>query len=251
MVNTIIATTTFYRDPRDIRVQLAYQLVHDARRLGFEVVIVDGGSDPQIVNNLELMGARVYAEEQPGMGPSRRQALRLAAKVVGEGGVVIWTEPEKYPLILYLESVAEHIFSGKADMVIPGRESFASFPDEQMDLELAGNCLFKSLTGKALDTWFGPMALNAQALQYFLDYQGEHGDLWDSIHAPRVRVIAAGLRVEEVRIPYLHPWEQKKRDSGNPNVYLKRLTQQENLVRAYWKEAYQLGLTIYKPPENL
>jgi hypothetical protein len=244
---TVIATTTFYKDPEDIRAHLALKMLDSALDFDFPTVVVDGGSHPDFIAQMRKRDAHVFGEEAPGMGPGRRQALRLASDMAGADGAIVWMEPEKEPLITEIGYCEELIWAGQADMVIPKRMSLSSYPTEQAHAEMMGNLAFQYMTGHALDIWFGPMVLNRLALQYFLDYDGKYGDKWDSIHIPRLHVIKAGLQVESVNVDYDHPQEQTKQETGDLSFLIKRIDQLQNLVPTFWQEAYELGLTTQKP----
>ena len=42
----------------------------------------------------------------------------------------------------------------------------------------------ENLTGREFDIWFGPRLFNKKTSKYFLDYNGEYGDKWESIFIP-------------------------------------------------------------------
>lgn len=236
---TVIATTTFYRDEEDVRAKLALQFADEAEKAGYQLVVVDGGSPTSFVSELNFRGAMVMKSVTPGMGSDRRQAMAKAITLAGDGGVVIWSEPEKHTLVRELGHVASPVLLGRSDLVIPKRsyEGLLSYPPEQLLAERMGNLAFKYLTGKDLDIWFGVFAANKRALRYFLEYNGEHGDLWDSTILPRVQAIKEGIRVESVNVKYTHPVEQTEQETGDMGFFMKRIDQLRNLVPALQKEA--------------
>jgi len=83
---------------------------------------------------------------------------------------------------------------------------------------------------------------------HFLNYNGKYGDKWDSIHIPRLQVIAAGHNVISVPVDYPHPIDQTQEETGNLLQSYKRFGQIDNLVLSIWREAYELGLTTQVPP---
>lgn len=229
-----------YKDVNEVRAQLALKFAHDAKKRGLPLFVADAGESLVFSNELRYRGALVSgAPHGATMGSCRRAAMRAAIASVGEGGVVIWSEPEKHSLISNIDRIAGPILDDRADLVVPNRsvEGILSYPPEQAAAEMVGNLAFEYLTGQSLDVWFGPFAANRKALQYFLDYQGEYGDLWDSIIVPRVTAIKAGVRATRVLVDYLHPSEQTEQETGNMDFLLKRIDQLKNLIPALQKEA--------------
>lgn len=254
----VIATTTFYPDPADIRIDLACEFIRQACLGGYPLVIVDGGSPLHVVDrfmaasvtpNRPMFG--VLQQKIPGMGPGRRQALKAAGEVAGKDGVVIWTEPEKHTIVEWLTDILQPFVEGIADTVNPHRVSLTTYPPEQQHFEEGANLAVEYMLGRPLDIWLGTYAMNAQALAYVLNYEGDYGDTgYDSIHVPRYRMLAAGLQSVSVPIAYRYPEEQTTEETGQLRYLVKRIDQLQ-LVKALWKEAYKLGLTTQKPPDNL
>lgn len=244
MSSIVIATTTFTKDSTDTRARQAIRTVQEAQTHSFPIVVVDGGSPVDFRQELQSLGAILLDEQERGMGPSRRQALREAGRIAGPNGVTIWVEPEKYTLVAELHKVAAPIFSGQADCVVPSRTNLglSSYPPEQVHAELLGNQAFAYISGQSLDAWFGPFGCNELALQYFLNYQGEYGDKWDSIFIPRLRLIKDQKRVMGVPVNYTHPHEQTVQERGNLDFLIKRIEQLMNLVPALRTEGQKLEL---------
>lgn len=240
-MTAVIATATFYRDPDDIRAALALETMKSARVYGYPVIVVDGGSPDFVVRAFANTGAQVFSQNE-GMGKDRRKALKEAAGRAGPGGCVVWLEPEKHPLVAELHKVVRVLQAGDADLIIPRRESLDSYPREQALAEMFGNLAVSYMLRRNLDHWFGPFAANHKALQHFLDYEGDYGDLWDSIHIPRLRVVAAGLRIADVLVHYEHPLSQTQQETGKHSFIVKRLAQLQNLIPSFHQEAAKLGL---------
>ncbi len=239
-MNIVIGTTTLYPEGlSEPRVQMALKMVRAARELGYRVVVVEDGSSPDVAEALGQAEAEVVARENPGtgMGPGRRQALRLAAEAAGVGGVAFWMEPERYPLMPFIGQICQPIINGEADLVIVGRKSLASYPKAQQMCEVVGNFNFQLLTGKPWDVYFGPRAFRSDAVRVFLGYQGEYGDKWDSIFVPVMRAMKEGLRVVEVRVDFIYPPEQKELEDKDPTFMAKRIYGLYLLTRASALEA--------------
>jgi len=238
--SVVLATTTFYQNLFDIRATLALKTTTEAVANGFKIVIVDQSTAP-IKKALVERDAILFDQEQRGMGAGRRQAIKEAANLAGNDGVVVWIEPEKAPLIPYIEQLAVPIIRNQADLVIPERISMDAYPRMQQYAELLGNQAFYMLTGMALDMWFGPRVFRADLADFFLKYNGEYGDLWDSIFIPVLGIIKTGKRVAGMKVNYIHPLEQTASEDDFP-MCEKRITQLTTLVNALKKEAIKLKL---------
>lgn len=241
-INSVVfATTTLYKKPDEVRAKLAVEMIRQALANGFRVVAVDA-STVSVKKILRESGALVFDQEQPGMGPSRRQAIQTAADVAGNDGVVVWTE-EKPQIVPFIEKLAKPIIEKQADLVIPQRMSMDSYPEMQKYAELLGNQGFYLLTGRPLDMWVGVRVLRADLACHFTEYKGEYGDRWDSIFIPVLRMIKEGKRVIGIKVNYIHPKEQTAAEDDFL-MYKKRIAQLTTLVDAMEKEAVKLGLYI-------
>ena len=245
MGRILVATTTRYDDTHEIRARLALRMVQAARTLGIRVVTVDSSPNPRMKECLAGNGAEVIREtEGATMGAGRRQALAYVKNLAAPDDAIVWMDPEKAPLIQFLEEICLPILSSTADIVVPGRseEGLASYPAVQAAYERCGNASFALLTRRALDVWFGPRAMNRAGVEEFLAYAGEYGDRWDSIFIPVVRALKHGLRVGPCVVEYHHPAEQTAAESRDLRLgLLKRLDQLHSLVTALYKEAVALG----------
>ncbi|MEK7536909.1 MAG: hypothetical protein AAB584_00475 [Patescibacteria group bacterium] len=239
MGRVVIATTTWYRSPDEVRAKEAFKTVRSATSSSLPIVVVDGSPSMEVKARLIDLRAVLLAEEKGTMGLSRRQAIREAVRLAGEDGVVVWMEPEKNPLVSFIHQMVQPILDGQYEIVVPRRrDCLASYPEFQMHAELYGNDGFRLLTGKALDVWFGPRAFSTEAAKYFLAYDGKsldgskyYGDRWDSIFIPLVRAITEGQRVGEVVVDYIHPQEQTAAEEGFTD-YKKRMLQLTSLIEA-------------------
>ena len=235
MQKIVIATTTCSKI-FDTRARLAIETVKSAKKYNYEIIVVDSDSCLELKEGLMREGAVFFEEERAGMGASRRQAMREASKFAGEQGVIVWMEPEKYPLIKELGEASTQVIEGVADVAIFARRSFDSYPEEQAYTEQAANIMIGYLTGHNFDMFFGPKAFNQKALQYFLEYKGDYGDRWDSIIIPGWRAFKAGLRVASVQVDYVHPQEQTTEERGSTDFFKKRIEQLAVMVNAFEKE---------------
>jgi|SRR3989344_3507094 len=244
MINTrdkiSIATTSLYRSDSEsdkVRSEISLETVKTARQYGYEINIVDGGSSREITNTYKRYGANVIKQEGKTMGGSRRQAISKC--IEGSKDIIVWMEIEKVGIIKYLSELAKPIIWREADMVIPKRKSLKSYPKAQQYAEPLGNLLWKTLTGEELDIWFGPKLFNQEISQYFLNYNGEYGDKWDSTMIPVMNAFYDGKKIINYVINYEHPKKQKKVEEGNLELDLKRIEQLSTLANPlikHWKK---------------
>lgn len=240
-MKVVLATATWY--PQEgVRSQCAIRMADSAQRHGYRLIVVDGGSTPGFLHAIGKSGAIIYPQITPGMGPGRKEALIRAKDHGGDDPVYCWLEPEKYPIVTLLGQLIRPIRRRIADITIPDRGDLASYPEEQRHAELFGNEAFKLLTGHTLDMWSGVRVMSWHGLQYFLDYEGEYGNLWDQHFVPVMRAIAAGLEVLSVPVDYIHPPEQTAAEAADPEMILKRLKQLDNLIPAIHLAALDLGM---------
>lgn len=249
-----LAMTTMYSGEVP-RAGVALETIRVAREQGYEVVVVDGGTPGDFRQRMTDAGAVVLEECALTMGGGRRQALAAAGELVGETGIVIWTE-EKPDAIAQIAGAVRMVQSGEADLVIPNRGDgpgfgLATCPATQAHAERYGNSMWHLYVGRLLgsttplDLWVGIRVMNQAALKHFLDYDGcygDPGDLWDSIFVPVVTAARAGLRVGEYRLVsynYEQPWET----DDAPKAF-KSLRQLNNLVGAAKRLAEELKLAV-------
>jgi hypothetical protein len=247
-MKTVVVATTTLSKTYDLRARLALKTAEECRKYGYHLDVIDGGSDPGFLNDLRSFEeCRILGQLSPGMGPGRREAIRNAYQVLrnfsgGSDGYVFWTEPEKYTIIQEIQKISDAMVAEGADLGVPHRGPLDSYPEEQRLAEPLGNLGFKHITGLDLDMWSGARMINATAVSYFLGYVGEHGDRWDSIFIPVIRMVAAGENVISVPINYVHPPEQTLAE-GTPDMFMKRIDQLVSLIHAMRDEAKKLNLS--------
>jgi len=242
MKPVVIATATMYKSLQDVRAQLAAATIQEAKKHGYPIVIVDESPDESTREHFRNLGAITFPAEKPGMGHSRRQVIREASNLAGPDGIVAWVEPEKHAFIPFLGMIAEVMESQSADFVSPRRKSLESYPLFQQHFEWLGNRAFQMLTGRDLDVWFGPRIFRPDIAPFFLAYQGEYGDKWDSLFVPVLRIIKAEKKVIEVKVDYTYPSEQATEEENNFLFFMRRIEQLTSLVESLEKECKALGL---------
>ncbi|MFG1643769.1 hypothetical protein ACGFMK_26030 [Amycolatopsis sp. NPDC049252] len=244
MFNAVIATMTrvsFESEWERVRADCALKTVARAREHGYSIKIVDDGAPLDYIRKMESLGAQVCAQDALGLGSAVRQALRAARDAASEDDAVVWVEPEKYPIIPLLARAIDEVTGNRVDLVTFRRKSLATYPPEQaMHYELI-NLAVKYLTGFDCDFSWGPMVMSRRAVEYHLGYVSDHGDLWDSVHCPKLRMIKDGLRWKVLPIDYAHPLEQSEAEAGM-TLFLKKIRQVDQLVRAIMAEVDRLGM---------
>ena len=243
----VLCSSTHYKKTiDDVRASCALETAKKAARYSLNLLVVDD-TDVNFRNQLKELGATVFEEKVHGMGTCRRFILDKAGDIAGKDGVVIWLEAEKYNLVEFAEQLAEPILNGKADMVIPNRDQKLfeeTYPKFQIQSESLAK-LFVHDMGLDWDVFFGPVAVNNVALNEFLNYPNnlpkEFGmtvpDTWDATYLPWLIAMSKGCKTEFITVPYRHPSEQTKHESGNLEYDLKRIAQLELLGLMYklWK----------------
>jgi len=265
--DVILATTTSYKNmenPSDkLRAGLALQMIRTAMGNGYNVVVVDAGSDAGWKNCVKAIDGVTLVDEnltnyvgQNFMGKSRRQSLDVAVNK-GNHKVIVWIEPEKYPMICNesnsrspLARFVSPIYYGIADIVIPRRiDSLQSYPLQQQMEELTGNLtLFDMVRSYVqekvnvesannvpyLDYWVGPRAISRDSIDAFLKYTGmvsnQQHDRWESIFNPVVSEMLSGKVVRGVPVHYIHPPEQSQLEASDPSFSAKRVDQLVSIV---------------------
>ena len=88
-------------DTEKIRGDLALQAMREAVDRGYNIIVTDGGSSSDFLEEAKDIGEIVHPREGKERAAGRRQGYELASKVAG-GDVIIWTEAEKVSLITAL-----------------------------------------------------------------------------------------------------------------------------------------------------
>lgn len=237
----VIVTTSFYQVVDEMRMQLALKTVLAARAMGYPIIMVDGSTEP-VKALLRANGATVHDQTESGMGASRRQVLTHG--LATEANVIIWLEPEKYPLVPLLEQSIALVEAG-ADIVLPTRKSLDSLPTYQAWSETLANEDLRYITGLTFDFMFGPRVMSRKGAELLLSYTGEPGkDSWHILFLPIINALVSGMKLEQVVVNYVHPPEQTAAEEGDKAMDAKRDKQRLELVSAMKEQAEKLG---FKP----
>lgn len=244
MRNTVVVTTTFYKNVDELRFKLALALVQLAIELGYTVIIVDDSPIPEIAQAFVDLGAIVEKQVNPGMGASRRQVFQRAKDFCinsGEPYAIVWTEPEKVDFINYIADVVEPIYTDNIDIVIPTRteKSWTSYPKFQEQSEKVALLIYHEAVGKKLDPMFGPVAFGENAVDFFINCDPSKYGLADNYmqHVAPVEAMIEGYEVISVEVEFQYPEDQRKEEEGPAYeaISKKRFSQLEQLAITYFK----------------
>lgn len=265
--SVVITTSTLYpqwTDDKTVKIDqsvqvrggLAIEMIKQSVSRGYQVVVVDGGSGEEFINNATSSGATVFNQQEKGMSPSRRQAFREAS-VLKDCKIICWTEPEKTSLITdCLPKVLAPIINNEADIVIPKRDeaAFLTYPDFQSKYEKMANRMWSDLLRKYgllptesddLDVFFGPRIFknDPKMLSLFLARYEFNQDIplflknvqpEDWTNATYLAIPAAlndGYKVDgSVVVPYRHPQNQTDLETDSDYFRQKRVHQLKSIV---------------------
>jgi len=243
----IIYTATLYGDEKSkVRSELCLNMLRNAEALGVTVVLADGGSNSNFINEVKKLTNAVLIEgKAKSMGADRREALEAAVELAEKEKIsqpiFFWTEPEKDNLISQsnLENMTNEIKQG-ANIVVPERkeEGLRTLPKFQRWFEQRANKrsleLVEEFSGgrhqQLLDLWFGPKMFDREGVKFFREYNKDNNriDLWDAIIVPVTEAIKAGKRVASVPVDYEYSENQRQEDS---NELKKRLEQYSQILK--------------------
>ncbi|MDP3778856.1 MAG: hypothetical protein Q8R30_02270 [bacterium] len=243
-MKTVLVTTTFASSLDDPRFLQDISTCTEAWMEGFPFICVDGSPDSvgeRVRDRLRMSGAAVFPQRGRGMGASRRETLRYGLET--DAQVIVWLEPEKYPLVALLDPCIELVANGSYDVIVPRRKNLDSYPAYQHWSELRANWELADIIGQYdLDLMFGPRVLSRRAAELFASYVGETPatDQWEILFIPVLRALYCGMRVGSCTVSYIHPPEQTARENGDAAVDRKRDEQRVNLIAAMREEIQKL-----------
>ena len=236
---TVLVTGTHYPDPDNFRTILAKEMIRKAIEMGYTTVVVDNGPNDKFVREIQSYGTITDYVPELKMGAQRRYAFQVANDLGKQ--VIAWTEPEKTTYLSEIVKTAEPILNGEGEIMIPRRRNLDSYPTIQKELEPVGNSFFKELTGHDLDVWMGSRSWDRSMSNYFLNYDGKYGDMWDSINIPVLRAIVDCKKVMGVTVDYVNPAIQTQKEEKHAEDFRdKRETQLSEITRCFYDEYVSL-----------
>jgi hypothetical protein len=230
-----------------MRAKLAIKTCQAATDHGYTIVVVDGSPSSEFKAALRGAGAIVCDQIQSGMGASRREALRAGLDFMVDASVVVWLEPEKYPIVPLLEDSIGVVINERAEVVIPYRLTFTNYPAYQAESEVKANAEIAMFTGRRdLDYYIGPRIMTRRAAELMAEYDGKiagqqvYGDKWEILFIPLLWFMAKGWWIDSFAVDYIHPIEQLVEDDDAMRA--KRDEQRKVIVGAMRQEAVRLRL---------
>ncbi len=241
--NTVIVTNTGYSMSKETlesdfcRTDLAKRMLKEAKDRGYRTVVVDCGTPAEMQKEFEPFCTEFFASTKP-FGAARREAIKKAYALGAK--VIAWTEPEKVTYIPELWKTAKPVLCGESAFVVPKRSSLDSYPLFQQHTESAGNIFWKELTSTELDVFFAPRTWEREMSKYFLSYNGEYGDKWDSIFVPLLDAAFNKEKIISISVDYVNPREQTEIEEKNAIAfYRKRIDQLVHIIKSLemrWQE---------------
>ena len=237
-----VAMTTFYKSVNELRFKLACQTVIEAVKFGYRVIIVDCSPDPMVKGTLYKLGAHIFNQKEPGIGPGRRELFGFADSLCDPKDVIFCTEPEKVDIVRFISDIVEPIVAGGVDIVIPKRTkiSWDSYPSFQEKSEKIANLVYRKATGMEADPMFGPVAFSRDVAEYFRYFDPSEYKIADNYvqHYSPLWAKSEGKKVSTVEVDFIYPPEQKLEEEEMNRKFgemvEKRLLQTLQLAEAYF-----------------
>lgn len=245
-LSKIVCVTTFRQgDPENAientRSKVFLDTAREAQNAGLTLVATYIETRGLVLETLRELGVILVKQQSMGMGNIRREALAGAYDNYPNAQYVCWVEPEKPGLVEYIVPMAHQMEREQSNLGIFNRNDMTSYPPEQAHYYLFCRAVATQLIGFDFDYAFGPMMITHWSAPYFLEYQGEYGDKWDSILIPRLRIIRDRQKISVFSTDFQNDARMTSVESGNPTIILKRIEQLNNVVPSLIAEWQRLG----------
>ena len=246
--SVVVVTTTKQGHSQDIvskiRAKLALKTALAAKKASLTMLSVDGSSTAEYVEQLRRLDVQVVPEINGSMGSIRRQAIRAGFEIGSRVKYVVWIEPEKVNMVQFITNAAQIMARDHTLFALFNRRSLRSYPPEQALYYRFARLAYGYLQREDIDYGFGPMILTERSSEYFLQYAGEYGDMWDSILVARLRIIRAGIPYSIIEVRYRNHPLQTRVERGNVAILVKRVDQLHNVVHSLVREHRKLYETL-------
>lgn len=234
---TVFTSTLYGRDKTsEIRQKLAEKFLDNCSKLQINCVVVDGGSNQELIDKIKLLkNVTLLSEPSLSMGDGRKEALRIAMEKY-KTPYYFWSEPEKDDLIKEesLTEIIKGLREEKADIVVPARIENDTRPELQTWIENRANKkateLMDSKLDESFDLWFGPKMFNQAGAKYFLEYQSILNK-WDTTIGPVIDAYKGGLKIASAKVDYKYDPSQKKDEEFNRVIKKKRIEQYATILK--------------------
>lgn len=200
-------------------------------RLGIKLVaVLKDCSDPYL-KKLRDRNVLLFQQQTQGkLGAVRRETMRAGIERFGDAKYYLWLEPEKPTFPALAKNIISELDHAGAEFCFFNRRSMESYPSEQAHYYLFCRSVASHLVGWDLDYGFGPMIFTQASVSFFLEYNSEYGDLWDSILVPRIRIIRSDFKYAVKTVEFQNDPRLTVVESGNPRMILKRVEQLQNVI---------------------
>lgn len=257
-----MTTLTHPNGENNTRLELACELIAQARDIGHEVLVAEKyySENFRAIQALTRAGARgVYRQVGATPGSDRRILFNSALQLISTRNPnfdgVLWTEEKPY-MATAIGPMIERMRSRQAVALIPGRtaKSWQSWPWLQRMSEPIGNEFYNRLFGPAedepYDPMHGPAYFSKEAVGEVLTFDPRKYDLSD-IYIQQfvpIALIAKGLKVASLDIECKYPAAQRTEEEGPKlkEMFDRRLGQLKQIVDGH----FALHKALFtKPPQ--
>ncbi|QQG44018.1 MAG: hypothetical protein HYW86_04100 [Candidatus Roizmanbacteria bacterium] len=208
-----------------------FKLTIDA---GYQVVVVDGGSNPLYLEELKKLGVTIQPQKGSTMSSAKRECLKTASELP-DCKVLVFIQPEKDAAIANIPQIVLPIMRDHADIVIPARNlqlfektcSSVQFKSEKLANRWCNR--ISHLLGilpksEELDWFFGIKVLknDPEIVDLFMKrYEISDTQLVEEKFTdperysdvdfyPVIEALKSGKKVVSVEIPFEYPASQKE-----------------------------------------
>lgn len=237
-----------------IRGDLALECARKAAKLGYQMIVANGGSPKTFTKELSsISGILVVKRRGKKRSPGKRVGIRIASKLPGVKVIVV-SEAEKVSIVTdCIPQIVEPIINGSADVVVAKREQSlfkSAYPEYMYESEMEGNKIYNEVLMannllspnlESLDMFFGPRAFrNDQKIvslfmkkYHILSSEYFDSEEWsNTLYFPIILALKKRLRLKSVTVPFSYPEKQKKNEEASAkDVFIeKRRAQRMGLL---------------------
>lgn len=234
-VKDIVCVTTFREGDsanrvERIRTEVFLDTVYRMVSADLSLIIVHTETREETLSTLNQRGITLIQQQSRGMGNIRREAISATLNTFPNATHICWLEPEKPDMVRFIKPMSIKMEQERSVLGLFNRMDMLTYPPEQAYYYLFCRAVATHLVGFDLDYAFGPMMMTSSSVRYFLDYQSEYGDRWDSILVPRLRAIKDSLSISVLSVDFQNDSRMTQVEFGNPDIILKRLEQFNNVI---------------------
>ncbi len=232
-----------------VRAGPAYNSLRKLSSFGYNVFIIDGGSDEEVLCNFQKTGAKIREQDPnlPGIGNATLQTLQFGLETNAKYFGLV--ELEKTSMISKFPYLFDRLAGLNYDFLIPYRKSLSSLEENQAHYEDWGNSWWWSFTGLDLDSLNGTRLFTRENANYFLEHNmTRYGNRWEILFVPLLKAYIDGKKIDIAKVDYRHPKKQKNDESKRKEMHLKRAEQHSALTKAemcFYKDYYTELITEF------